>query len=296
MANAAWNGSEVFAAAVEQHAGSVVRVEGRHGPGSSGLAWSAEHVVTSSHALERDEGIEVGLADDTSVKATLVGRDPATDIAVLKLEGAKLTPAAFGELDGLKVGHWLLALGRPGKTVRATAGIVHALGPSWRVPHGGKLDRYVEADIGLFPGFSGGAVVDLSGTVLGMGTGGLMRRRALVVPTATLKRVVAQVLAHGHVQRGFLGVGVYPVRLPDAVAKASNQQTGALVVSVQPGSGAEKAGVVQGDVLIALDGSPVSHPGDLIAFLDEDRVGKTVSATIARAGQLQKVELAVGAR
>jgi S1-C subfamily serine protease len=297
MGNLAQELSETLAGIVESHGNGIVRVEARHGPPASGVVYAADGViVTSNHAVEREDGIEIGLADGSTAQATLTGRDQATDLAVLKVDATGLAALTFSEADNLKVGHLVLALARPGRTTRATLGIVSALGPSWRAPTGGKLDRYLQADIQLFPGFSGGALVDLTGRVLGLTTAGLLRRHSLAVPTSNLRKVVDAIVAHGTVRRGYLGVGIYPVHLPEAVAQQVNQGRGALVLSVQPGSAAEKAGLVQGDVLISLDGGAVGHPAELAALLDEEKVGKELTARVSRAGQLQELKITVGSR
>jgi S1-C subfamily serine protease len=297
MKNAAIEFSDSIASLVEANGSAVVRVEGRQGGPASGSVWSADGViVTTSHAIEREEDVQVGLADGSATQATVVGRDAATDLAVLRVTGAKLTAPTWGDLGSLKVGNLVLALARPGRTTRASLGLVNALGPSWRAPSGGKLDNYLQADISLYPGFSGGTLSDLTGKVLGMTTRGLLRRHSLAIPTSTIRRVVDSLLAHGKVRRGFLGVGVYPVRLPDAVEKQAGQHHGALVLSVQPGSAADKAGIVQGDVLLSLDGQAVGDPGDLLAFLDEERVGAEVTARLARGGSILEVKLTVGTR
>ncbi|HLL53231.1 MAG TPA: trypsin-like peptidase domain-containing protein [Myxococcaceae bacterium] len=297
MGNLAQELSETLAGVVESNGNGIVRVEARHGPPASGVVYAADGViVTSSHAVEREDGIEIGLPDGGTAQATLTGRDQATDLAVLKVNATGLAPLKWSDGAGLKVGHLVLALARPGRTARATLGIVSALGPSWRAPTGGKLDRYLQADIQLFPGFSGGALVNLDGQALGLTTTGLLRRHPLAIPSTNLRKVVDAIVAHGTVKRGYLGVGIYPVRLAEPVAQQVGQATGALLLSVQPGSAAEQAGLVQGDVLISLDGTAVGHPGELSALLDEEKVGKEVTAKVARAGQIQELKITVGAR
>lgn len=289
--------SESLAGVVEGAGAGLLRVDARPGLASSGLVWADGTILTSSHAVDKEEQIEIGLPDGETSTADLVGRDPQTDLAVLKTAAKGLTAAKWNEgLEGVKVGHLAVALGRPGRTVRAALGIVGTFGPSWRTPAGGKIDRYLQADLRLPPGFSGGALVDLQGRVLGMATSGLLRRHSLAVPYATAKRVVDEVLAHGQVRRGFLGIGVYPVRLPDGLQKEAGQTFGALIHSVQPGSAADRAGLVQGDVLLTLDAQPVGNPGDLFGFLDGEKVGREVTARIARAGKAQDVKVTVGTR
>lgn len=296
MANIVTQFSDVLSGVVEQLAPSVVRVEGRGGPGSSGVVYSAEHIVTSSHALESEDAVEIGFHDGSTATAELVGRDPATDLAVLEVQGRNLLVAGWAPLDGLKVGHLVLAVSRPGRSARAALGIVSAFGPEWRTPAGGKVDAYVQVDIGLQPGLSGGALVSPEGAVLGITTAGVLRRHAIALPTATVKRVADNLIQHGTVRRGFLGVGVYPVRLPEQIEKQVGQRSGALVLNVQPGGAADQAGLSQGDVLLSLDGTAVGHPGDLVSFLDEDKVGKAVAVKLARGGQILELSLTVGTR
>jgi len=297
MANFAQELSDSLAGVVEKGGNSIVRVEARNGPPASGIIFSEDGViVTTSHAVEREDNLEVGLPDGSTVSATLSGQDQATDLAVLKVDAKGLTALEWGTLDGLKVGHLVVSLARPGRSTRAALGIVGALGPEWRAPTGGKLDRYVQADVQLHPGYSGGALVDLQGKALGLQSAGLLRRHSLAIPASNVRRVVKSILEHGTVKRGFLGVGVYPVRLPEALAKQVQQEAGALVLSVQAGSAAEKAGLTQGDVLISIDGHAVGHPGELSALLDEEKVGREITAKVGRAGQLHELKITVGSR
>src|SRR5436305_3064762 len=153
--------SNGLAAAVEAAGASVVRVEGRHRRPSSGIVWSADGVVaTADHKIEREEDIRVGLADGRTVPAALVGRDPRTDVAVLRAEATGLSPIEWASSEGLKVGHLVLALSRPGETVRASLGIVCALAPEWRTHAGGKLDRWLATDVLHQPGFTGRLLAD----------------------------------------------------------------------------------------------------------------------------------------
>lgn len=288
--------SEGLAQVVESAGPSIVRIEAGRGMPSSGIAWSEDLVVTVHHAIEREEGIEVGLADGKTAPAALVGRDPSTDVAVLRVSNVRLTPARPGDAAALRVGHLVLALGRPGRSVRALLGMATAIGPEWRSHGGGRIERYVQLSVDRQPGFSGGAVVDARGDVVGMGTAGLMRGTVLAVPASTLKRVVEAIVSKGNVQRGYLGVGIYPVRLPQALAQQAGQGGGAMLISVQPGGAADKAGLQLGDVLLSLDGHAVTDPRELISLLDEERVGQEAALRIARGGQVQDVRVTVGTR
>jgi S1-C subfamily serine protease len=288
--------SAVTAAAAETAGRAVVRVEGRRRGPSSGIAWSADGVIVAAHHnVEWDEDIAVGLGDGSTARANVVGRDATTDVVVLRAAmGGLAVPEWAAETP--KVGHLALALTRPGRTVRASLGIVHALGDEWRTPAGGRVDRYLQTDIGLQPGFSGSLLVDLAGRALGMNNAGLVRGTSLALPPATLRRVVEALVAHGHVRRGFIGIGTIPVRLPAAFEKVAGQPTGLLVTSVAEESGAGRAGLLLGDVIVAVAGKGVSGPGDLLPFLEEDRVGRSLAVRIVRAGEPRELAVTVGAR
>jgi S1-C subfamily serine protease len=289
------NLSSALAAAVETAAKSVVRVEGRRRLPASGIVWSADGViVTAHHVVEQDENIEIGLADGGSVKAAVVGRDPTTDIAVLRAQAAGLIPATWAELGDLRVGHLVLALGRPGDNVMATFGIVSALSKEWRTSAGGKLDYYLQTDVVMYPGFSGGPLVDVSGRVLGLNSSALLRGVSVSIPTTSLGSTVAALLAHGRVRRGYLGVGAQVVRLPAALAAQLNQETGLLLGSVEAGSPAERAGLFMGDTIVTLDGQPVRHLDDLLALLSGDRVDMTAPVRIVRGGQVIEMQVVIG--
>jgi S1-C subfamily serine protease len=297
MAEILSNLSEAMAGVVDAGGQSTVRVEGRRRLPASGIIWSAEGViVTAHHVVERNDNIRVGLPGGEAVSASVVGRDPTTDLAVLRAEGDGLTVASWAAADDLRVGHLVLALGRPGQTVQATLGIVSALGQAWRTPGGGQVDRYLQTDVVMYPGFSGGPLVGVGGQALGLNTSALVRGMSLAVPAATVRRVVDTLLAHGRVRRGYLGVGIQPVRLPADLAEELGQETGLLLVQVRPGSPAEQAGLLLGDTIIALDGQPVAHHDALLALLGGDRLGTPVPVRVVRAGQVQELEVVIGER
>src|SRR2546425_1212938 len=220
--------SNDLAEVVERGGTSVVRVESSRTPGS-GVVWSADGViVAASHSVEGDEGIEVGLPDGSTTPATLVGRDPTTDVAALRVSTTGLAVPSWADPSGIKVGHLVLALSRPGRSVRASLGIVSVRGEAWRTPSGGRLDHYVQTDLVRHPGFSGGLLVGAGGEALGLNTSGLLRGATLAVTSPTLRRVVEALLAHGQVRRGFVGVGTYPVRLPAPLEKEAGRGAGQL--------------------------------------------------------------------
>ncbi|HET9598285.1 MAG TPA: S1C family serine protease [Anaeromyxobacteraceae bacterium] len=291
--------SNELAALVKRAAASVVRVEGRRRGPASGTVWSADGtVVTTSHGLDWDDGVDVGLPSGEVARAEVVGRDPGTDLAVLRLPpGAAAGLAAAEWSDGaIEPGQLALAVTRPGRGPRAALGVVARVGDGWRTSAGGKVDRWVELDFGGHPGFSGGLVLDLAGRAIGLGHGGLVRGEPLAVPAATLRRVVKAVLAHGGVRRGYLGVASLPVRLPAAVAQQCGQASGLLLTAVEDDSPAARAGLMVGDVLLALDGAAVGHLGDLLPLLEEERIGDAARARVVRGGGVIEVAVTIGVR
>jgi S1-C subfamily serine protease len=284
-----------MAGLVEAVGPSIVRVEARRRLPASGVAYSADGlVVTANHVVEQDDNITLGLADGSTVSATLVGRDPATDVALLRAERGGLTPAAWVDAGELKVGNLVLALGRPGRTVQATLGIVSALGGAWRTGAGGEIDHYLQTDVVMYPGFSGGPLVEAGGRVAGLNSSSLARGVSAAIPAATVKRVVDALAAHGKMPRGYLGVGVQPVRLSDALQQTVGQETGLMVMSVEEKSPAQQGGLAQGDVIVALDNQPVRGVDELQAALAVDKAGKSVPLRIVRTGQVQTVTVAIG--
>ena len=235
------------------------------------------------------------MATSTTRDAEVIGRDPGTDVAVLRVAGGGLTPAAFRDRAGLAVGNLALALGRPGRSVRASLRAIGVLGPSVRTPHGGKLDHFVESDRQIPRGFAGGPLIDADGAVIGMNTRTLLRGEDIAVPTATLQRVVAELVAHGGVRRGYLGVGAYPAQLPAALAQLAGRDRGALVASVEDGAPAATAGVLVGDIIVELAGAPITDPDSLRLALG-DRPGETVELIVLRGGAKQTLSATLGSR
>jgi S1-C subfamily serine protease len=297
MPNEAEALSQSIARAVSTASPSVVRVVAGRYP-VSGVVWDESgHVLTVAHALPRDttESLEVVDADGTSHEAMVVGRDSRTDVAVLSVKEATLPPLAFRELDDLATGHLTVALGRPGRAVRASLRIVGLLGPALTTPGGAKLDAYVETDRGFPIGFSGGPLVDLEGRAIGLDTDAILRGADLTVPTVTLRRIADAIIAHGGVERGYLGVSVRPVHLPDDVRAVVGRGRGALLLEVEQGGPAAKSGLVLGDVIVELDGEAITGPRSLSIAL-VDRAGRDVPVKLLRAGALQDHTVNVGAR
>ncbi|MCB0062753.1 MAG: trypsin-like peptidase domain-containing protein [Caldilineaceae bacterium] len=284
-----------MAALVAQSSPTIVRVEGRRRLAASGVIWSADGViVTANHVVERDEEIQVGLPDGSIVAATVVGRDPGIDLAVLRVPSTGSAAAEWLESSELKVGHIMLALGRPGQSTQATLGIVSALGGEWRSHAGGTLHAYLQTDVVMYPGFSGGPLVAADGRFAGMNTSGLTRGVSVTVPTETLRRAVETILTHGHVPRGYLGIGVQPVRLTDALQEQVNQEFGLMVMSVEANGPAAQAGLMQGDVLLKLGETPVHHVDALQAVLRSAQVGEAQPVQLLRGGALQQIAVTIG--
>jgi S1-C subfamily serine protease len=298
MSEVLQNLSNALTQTVAAAGSGIVRVEARRRFPASGIVWSADGViVTAHHVVQKEDNIKVGLPDGQTVSATLAGRDPTTDLAVLRADVKNLTPLAQPtDAQSMQVGHLVLALGRPGETVQATLGIISALGESWRTPVGGLLDAYLQTDVVMYPGFSGGPLVNAARQLLGLNTSALVQGVSLTVPTATIQRVADMLLKHGKVRRGYLGVSTQPVRLPAALAQQLGQEAGLLLVAVEPGSPAEQGGLLLGDTIVALENSPVQQHDDLLALLSADRVGTKVSLRIVRGGQAQDVSVVIGER
>jgi S1-C subfamily serine protease len=230
------------------------------------------------------------------VQAELAGRDAPLDLAVLRLAAPSLTAAPWAEASETRVGHLVLAVERPGRSARAALGIVSALGESWRTPRGGRVDRYLQTDLAPRLGFSGSLLVDTEGRALGMNTSGLVRGTALALPVATLRRAVEDILAHGGARRGFLGIGTIPVRLPAALATQAGSERALLIVSVQSGSPADRAGLLLGDVLHALGHKPVEQIADLLEALGDAPAGEASSVRLLRGGEPRELSVTLGTR
>jgi len=290
--------SDDLAAAVETAGRSVVAVHARRRIPASGVVWQPGVVVAAHHTIQRDDDIGVTLHDGTTVQASLAGRDPSTDLAVLKLGEGGTAPPIAPAADPIRAGQLMLALGRPGAAVTASLGIVSAVGGEWRTWQGGTIDQFVRLDLSIYDGFSGGPLVNANGRVAGINTSGLARAAAIAIPSRTVERVMKQLLERGHVARGWLGIATQPVRLPPTFRRSAGVESeiGLVVVSVEPDSPAERGGVLIGDVLLALDDRPVSEPGDVTAVLGAERIGRPAVLRVARGGRAEQLNVTVGER
>jgi S1-C subfamily serine protease len=287
--------SHQLASAVEAAGRALVQVDGRARLSSSGTVFAPDLVLAADHAVERDEELRVETADQRTLDAQLLGRDPATDLAVLRVAGLGLEPARPATGPG-RVGQLALAIGRPGgREVMASLGVVSAAGGPTRTRRG-PLEEYLQTDATPYPGFSGGVLADVEGAVLGILTTGLAGGATLAIPAGLAWRVAATLAREGSVRRGYLGIGSQPVRIPAAQRGGRAAEVGLLIVEVMAGSPAERGGLLLGDVLVALDGRPVGTPEDLQGLLAGERVGRAVPVEVIRGGQLATLEVTVGQR
>ena len=291
--------SNELAKLVEEFQPHVVAVHGRAHYPSSGVHWRPGVIVTADHTVTEDEDIQVTLPSGKRVDATLAGRDSGTDIAVLKVEGLGATAAPAAGTEAAKVGELALVIGRsPNSGPNASLGVISAVSGPWRTWRGGRLDQYIRLDATLFPNSSGGAVVDSRGQLLGLATSGLSRIAGLAIPAAAINRVTDAVLQKGYVPRGYLGVGVQPVAIPDALRTSLSvpNRTGIMVVNVERDGPADKAGVLLGDILLSIGTTRLEVIEELQSFSDSGVIGTTVKAQLVRAGALQEVTITIGER
>ena len=282
--------STSLADTVASSARYVAAVNGNQRLASSGVVWREGIIVTAEHTLRRDDDLTVVLPDNRTIPARLAGRDPSTDLAILQADTAPTPAAEFAASASLQVGNMVLAVGRRGENGPcASLGVLSALGGPWRTWRNGNIERFVRADLNLYPGSSGSALVDTNGRVIGINTSGLTRNWSVTIPRETVDGVIVAVLSHGHVTRGFIGVGLHPVRLPD-------ERTGLIVLSTEPDGAAAKAGILIGDVLLALAGKPLADTDDVQAHLGPEQVGKTLAVTLYRGGTVLEIPVTVGSR
>lgn len=284
-----------LADAVERVGPAVVLVNGRPRYPASGTVCAPDLVVAADHAVERDDDLAVETHNGRALDARLVGRDPATDLAVLRVPGLDVPAAA--PAGPVRVGQLVLAVGRPtGQGPMASVGVVSAVGGPLRTGRGTVLEQFIRTDATPYPGFSGGPLVDGSGAVVGVLTTGLVRGVGLAVPVGTAWRIAEALARDGVVKRGYLGVGTQPVRIPATQRPEGVAEHGLLVVTVAPGSPAEQGGLLVGDILVALDGHALADVEDLQALLAGDRVGATLPLEVIRGGARTTLQVTVGQR
>ena len=292
--------SDTFVSLVDQLGPAVVRIEAPRQGGTTGLLWSDDGlIVTAHHALRRDESIRVVIGSNEPRPAQLLGRDPATDLAVLRvdLEGLDDPPAApkWREVGAVGVAEVGLALARPGQSIRAALGLVAVVGERLHTPRGRALTPYVELDRVLPRGFSVAPFVDLHGQVVGLATAGLAPDTTVLLTAGNIREAVEAIVEHGRVPQGFLGVGVSPARLPSVVRESVGQGRALAIVGVAEGGPAADAGLLVGDLILAVDGGAVQSPSGLRAQL-ADRAGQPVALRLLRGGKTTEIEITAGER
>jgi S1-C subfamily serine protease len=290
--------SDAMVAAVERAGQGTVLVNGRRRLPASGIVYANDLVVTAEHAVERDEDITVMLANGTNLNASLAGRDPGNDLALLRLEKGSAAPLekAGGEA---RVGQLVIALGRPGLDgIEASFGIISAIGGPVRTGRGGLLERYLRTDAVPFPGFSGGPLIDSEGRVVGLNTSGFAHGAAITIPAFLVWSDADNLAKYGYIKRGYLGIRSQQVELAHELSKTlgRDQKVGLLLVSVENGSPAEAGGLMVGDILVAIEGQAVADHDELMVHLSGETVGKPLSLQVLRGGKPQNIPVTVGER
>jgi len=284
--------SNELAAAVEHAARSAVGVNGRRRFGSTGVHWRPGLVVTADHTIEVDEDLTVTTPDGATLAASVAGRDPAVDLAIVRVDAGVL-PVADIATETARVGHIVLAIGRG---TRASWGVISAIGDRRR-PRAANEDL-LALDLTMYPGFSGGPLVDARGRVVGITTSGSRRHLQLAIPAATVDRLVDELLRRGHLPRAYVGVATQAVQLGEPMRQrlGTEQRTAVIVVDVQPESPAARAGILIGDVIVAVGQTQITEPTELRAALRPEHVGETLSVSVVRGGEPRDVRLTVGDR
>jgi S1-C subfamily serine protease len=291
--------SSEFASAAERTGGSVVAVHARRWMPTSGIEWRKGVIVTVHHGVQRDEDIKVLLDGGRAVSAKLAGRDPSTDIAVLRIEEGSSGAPQLGDSTSLRLGHLVLALGRTRRgDLVASSGIIGGISGEWRNRRGGNFDQNIRLDLALYPGFSGGPLLNARGEVVGINTRGLGHGRAVTVPVATVNRVVEELLEKGHIARPYLGIAMQPVEVPENMRSKlpTQMRVGLLVMHVENGGPAEKAGVLLGDVLFEVGGGTVERVDAIQDSLATAKIGDVLQIKVIRAGEIKPVSIALGDR
>jgi S1-C subfamily serine protease len=291
--------SNALAQATERASASVVAVHTETRGSSSGIVWRPGVIVTSEHALRRDEEIQLTLPIGRVVPATLVGRDPSTDIAVLKCSEADTAVPLFGDVSALKPGTLTLVVGRTRASGPVAAlGVVSLFASDRRTWMGASLTPYIRLDIGLQPTAIGGAVIEASGNLVGLATPRFARFGAIAVPASTINKISDTLLKQGRIPRGYLGVGLQPVRLPNGLREMlrRNEKTAAIVLEVHSDGPADKAGIVIGDILVSLGGQSITRLEDVQSLLAGDAIGKMLPLKFIRGGAVQDGNIVVAER
>jgi len=269
-----------------------IEVEGR--PICSGTLWRKDVVVAADQGFAHVDAAEVVLGDGSRFAAQTAGRDPGTNVLALKLDGTPdPTPLPTAEPD---LGALVLAFGADGDGgISVRLGVIHSVGPTWHSRAGGRIDRRIVLDMTMSRREEGGPVHDAGGGLLGMSTLG-PRRRVLVIPATTVESVLEPLLSKGRVERGWLGLALQPVQLPEAMRAGAGQSRGLMIMGVAKDGPAEQAGVLAGDILVALAGESVSRPSTVAQRLGPEAIGQPVELRLLRAGKILLLTAIVAGR
>ena len=279
-----------FAAARDSVA--AIRISERTHLGA--IVWRPDVLVTSEQSLPERDALDTVLPDGSSIPGKLAGRDPSTNVAVIRLDRAVSAPTLSGSVA--QVGALAIAAGSDGSgRPSARLGMVNAVGPEWHSMRGGRIEARIQLDIRLAGSEEGGPAFDPAGGWLGMTTFG-PRGQILVIPAATVERVAPALLASGRMPRGWLGVALRPVAIPDELRDTGGEATGLMVMSLSPEGPAAKAGIVPGDIILSVGGTSARRLRNVLAHLGGDSVGKSVSLRLIRGGAVIAIEAAITER
>lgn len=290
--------SQLLVELVEKTVTGVVAVKSAPYRVVSGIAIQEDLIAVTDHTLRREDRVPVEAAAGAKATAIILGRDPSVDLAVLKVQDLKLSPLAAADTDSLKSGMLAAVVGLTvdvGPSV--SLGILGAVGAGRRTWRGGTLDRFVRLDVNLYPSQSGAAVVDVEGNLIGLATPALLRHSAVAVPLVTLNRIAGELLKEGRIRRGYLGIGLQPIAIPDTLRQkfALSADSGLILLNVEPRSPAAEAGLQLGDILMSLEEKPLSDVDELQTIL-RNRVGQTVKLVLIRGGEKMEAQLTIGER
>ncbi len=290
--------SDTFTQAINQGGQFTVLVNARRRIPASGIVYKNDLIITANHVVEREDELTVLLPEGNTVKAHLAGRDPARDLVLLRLDQAGARPAPLSG-NPVQVGQPVFALARPSSEgLEASFGIISAISGPVHTGRGGVLEKYLRAETNPYPGFSGGPLIDLEGKLLGMNTSGFSMGSLITIPADLVWKAAEYLAEHGSVRQGYLGIRSQPVILNEANQSSLQrvQESGLLLVGLEPESPASNAGLIVGDILVGIAGQALTSHEMLQSRLNNETVGKTITLEILRGGQRHDVTVTVGER
>lgn len=290
--------SDAMVEAVERAGAVTVLVNARRRIPASGIAYAPDLIITANHVVERDDDIRLISPGGNEMSALVAGRDPGSDLALLRLERPTVVVAEPAPQPA-RVGQLVLALGRPTPDgIQASLGVVSAVGGPVRSRRGGLLEHYLRTDTIPYPGFSGGPLADTSGRIVGLNTSGLTRGASLTIPANLVWRIADTLAKYGSIRRGYLGVRTQPVKIPEKQQRGLDreQASGLLLVGVEESSPAEAGGLMVGDIIVAIANHAVADPDELLSSLEGEVVGNPTTIEVLRGGQPATIKVTIGER